>query len=257
MEYTLEKEKVLKRKLDSLFQTWDERMRKNGATEEEISYWCSDGFYPGYSLQKVKVLFIGREPRYLADYNFIEITYEGIKKNEIRVKNKTLTVSQHPYFSKLFYITYGVNNNLCEKIPSASEMITSFGNEDGISYAYMNLSKFSNEDDGYATNWKNVNRFLALSEGEENLCNKEIQLLNPDIIITMNFGNWRVKKYLGVIANDYGRDEKGNIHKYELQVGEKTIPLFDMWHFSAPGKDFEECYYLPLRKFLEKNISEI
>lgn len=248
-------EKQLNKKLDELFNKWYKVLEKNGATKDDLELWCTDGFFPGYLKQKTRVLIVGRESRYLGGYSYTEKLLEGFSKNAIGVANgRTKTVNQHPMHSKAFYLVYGLNNNFIpySQMPKASEMLEDFGTEKGISYAFMNLSKFSNESDNYQTNYVNLNRFIDLSKNSENLFWKEIELLNPDVILTMNFQRYNIDK---IVLQDMLEDVDSNddVHMYTIRRESKPIMLFDLWHFSAVKK-FDKYYYTPLKEMLEKHL---
>ena len=248
-------EQQLNLKLEELFNKWYNVLEKNGATKEELELWCYDGFFPGYLKQKTRVLIIGRECRGLGGESFIEMMLEGFSKNEIGVKNgRTMTINQHPMHSKAFYLVYGLNNNFIPytQMPWASEMLEYFGTEKGISYAFMNISKFSNESDNYKTNYVNVNRFIELSKSAENLFWEEIELLNPDVILTMNLQD----KIQELAPNVESIDADDDVHMYEIGCKSKKIKLYDLWHFSGPKKKknkkkiIEGYYYTPLKEMM-------
>ena len=150
--------------------------------------------------------------------------------------------------NRMFYITYGLlHQPECKcyhDMPRASEIADDFATNKGVSFAFMNLSKFSNESGGWKSDWNLINRFVLASKNEKcNFYNKEIELLDPDVIITMNFGAEKIE-VLGEYSDYlYGED----VSSYNLKVGDdKEIPLFDMWHFAAVRKNFDKSYYSPL-----------
>ena len=55
IEYAAEEVEMLRR-LNDLFEQWESRV-----TDDEKELFSRDGFYPGYTRQKVKILFVGRE----------------------------------------------------------------------------------------------------------------------------------------------------------------------------------------------------
>lgn len=77
--------------------------------------------------------------------NSIEVLLESFKKNQIGNKH----INSSSFYSMMFYIAYAVNKNVYSwsNIPYASELSNTFALEIGISYAVMNLSKFSNQSE--------------------------------------------------------------------------------------------------------------
>lgn len=150
----------------------------------------------------------------------------------------------------MFYLSWALNNDLPEwkDIPYASELVNQFATEQGFSFAFMNMSKLSNESDSWQADWSLIDAFIDASKHPtRNLFNEQISILNPDIIITMNLQD-RIKA-LGE-SEQVAEKSNSNIHCYNLLVDKNKIPLYDMFHFSAPGKSGEPDFYLPLKKLL-------
>lgn len=229
-------------RLEKLFQEWDFHLAGNGIPPEIIVH---DGFYPYYTFQPVKILFIGREALGIEGWNYIDVLYEAYKDNHVGLR----ALNQCSFHTTMFYIAYSLNNNgaTWQDTPYAEDLSADFASERGISFAFMNLSKLSNESE--SSSWLNkdlVGRFMQASEREgQTFWNKEIEILSPDLIITTNFGDYG---YLGCLGNverqdvDLSDDIKRNVGVYMLHAGEKRIPLLDTWHFSAPRKSPERNY---------------
>jgi hypothetical protein len=89
-----------------------------------------------------------------------------------------------------------------------------------------------------------INSSLKVS-GNVSFIKQEIELLDPDVIITMNLdGNL---SYLGEMRKVLNTTD---INKYAYKVNGKEIPLYDMWHFSAPSKSPRGNYLEPLSKLV-------
>jgi hypothetical protein len=149
-DYSVEEQAVL-RQLVTLFKEWHAAFKRLADESGQIvgvggaSYRPDgvsfDGFFPGYLNQRKRVLFIGKESRTLCGSNYIEEIYEAYKVNRIG----KLTLNQYAFHRRMFKIAYSIQHRETsfEKIPPASELIDSFGTEK-LSYALMNISKFSN-----------------------------------------------------------------------------------------------------------------
>ena len=147
----------------------------------------------------------------------------------------------------MFKITYSLCNKCFdwEKIPASSKLTKNFGTPDGISFAFMNISKFSNEET-WSLNKKLVNSFI---NSAEDFIAKEIKLLNPDLVFTMNLGN-NVE-----LCGNLERIEENSTHNiglYWLDLGTRKTLLADTWHFSAPNKSPERDIWKPLLKSLKQ-----
>lgn len=237
-------EKVLYLKLRKLLDSWHQEARKKkfikGYKADNMVY---DGFYPFYTKQSRKILFIGREALGLDGEDYIECVYKGYKEKKVGDRN----INQYKFHRLMFYLTYGLLNEfpIWEKIPSAVEI--DFGTKTGISFAFMNLSKFSNESSTWLADWELIDSFInAFTKSEPNYFNEEISVLNPDIIITMNLENrLNVLGKLDVLK--YGSQASC----YYLNSKRKKIPLIDLYHFSAIRKSDKEEYYKPLKEAIK------
>ncbi|MDY0274456.1 MAG: hypothetical protein RBR42_03325 [Desulfomicrobium sp.] len=229
---------VKKSELDKHFKKWYKIAKKmkfiKNYTADDIVF---DGFYPYYYNQKVKILFIGREALGMTGQNYIETIFQAYKNNSIG--NKTL--DSYKFHNLMFYITFGINNNYINwaKIPYASEIVENFGVFGGISFAFMNISKFSNESNAWKADWGLIDNFVdSFSNDEINLISEEIDILDPDLIITMNLEE-RINKLGKIEVIEYG----DRLSKYYLETNIRKYLLFDTFHFSAPNKSSEKDYY--------------
>lgn len=79
-----------------------------------------------------------------------------------------------------------------------------------------------------------------------NLFNEQIELIDPDLIITMNLqGLLRELGELEALETTHPK-----VNQYRLLTTNKSILLFDTFHFSARSKSPEHDYYLPLRTIM-------
>jgi len=244
----------LKQKIDALNDEWYKFLCEH-CTDDIASLYVSDGFYPYYTHQKIRILFIGKEALEIAGCDYMETLFEAIKLNRIGEK----TLNQNQLHRLLLYITYGLQRDLhnFENIPYATEISKDFATQHGISYAFMNLSKFSNESGEWQSDEELIDMFLKTSSmSNENLFAKEIEILNPHLIIGMNLNeNERMDryKYLGKLKSQkfYGSERQVCAQRLETLVGEYNF--LDCYHFSAIKKSDKNDFYLPIVEAV-KNI---
>tara|TARA_R110000764_G_scaffold16262_1_gene45530 strand:- start:5166 stop:5930 length:765 start_codon:yes stop_codon:yes gene_type:complete len=228
--------------LNCLFTDWyDEAKNKifhDGRTADDIVF---DGFYPFFSQQKIKVLFIGRESLGLTGDHYLNLLHYLYTQNQ-KIGSKSLNQAQ--FHARMFQLAYALNNPNCSwnDIPSAQDIAKTFATSSGISFAFMNLSKLSNESEEWVVDWKLVDSFTsAFKDCETNLFNKEIEIINPDIIISMN-----LERRLASLG-ELGVINYGNKASYfRLTCGNRKILLMDLFHFSAINKSSEEDFYMPV-----------
>lgn len=244
MPYTLSSEQKLDSEISALLSEW----KKIVCTEKSSSeLFVEDGFYPFYSQQPVKILFVGREALGMAGLNYVKTLFEAYKANSVGGKS----LDEYKFHRLLFYIAYGIIHRETDwaKIPYASELAANFGTQNGISFAFMNLSKFSNESDSWEADNLLIDSFLEKSQkSKENLFNKEIELLSPDLIITMNLEG-RIN-FLGEITE---RQNGNDVDFMKLKADSRQIPLLNTWHFASPNKSEYQNYYKPIVETLQRH----
>lgn len=95
----------------------------------------------------------------------------------------------------------------------------------------MNLSKFSNESGQWVADGELINHFIDLSlKSKENFFGSEIDLLNPDIIIGMNFGAGRNALGLSEQQDYYGNNSDVRVCHLITQSG-KEYPILTLGIF--------------------------
>ena len=258
-------EKQKNKELDSLMKDWILELSKNTKPVKNgdktkttpVDCFAKDGFFPGYFEQKRKVLFICRETRMIGGFDFRDTTKEFFE-NDFNNTNG--------FWRHILYIVHGIKTEGTEtykEIPTALGILDEMYSKNNFGFAVINISKYSNDDpNNWQTNVDLANRFLKDSNLDKtNFFQRELEILNPDIIITANlwapglfnedyldlclprtnFSKCKNVTYQGESVAEYG--------KYNLNGRE--IDFIDLHHFSAKKSD-KYCYYNPVMKILFK-----
>ena len=251
--FTTEKEINKRKELEKIMDEWKNLIRtKNNIIfpDDEkqypaIDYFNSDGFFPGYFLEHPKVLFIGRESRYSSGGDRVQSDFDWFS---------TGSLNSSSYWRRIFYLVYGIKNKGKYKysdIPYANEILDKMKEENNFGFAIMNISKYANEsDDGANANYELINQFLIDSElTKRNFIKEEIELLEPDIIITSNLWNGKINnnELQKVFPDKYFSNTKeiNNVAcLYDFKLGNRTIKLLNLFHFSSRGSD-NSMFYTP------------
>ena len=129
--------------------------------------------------------------------------------------------------------------------------------ENNYGFAIMNISKYSNDqEDGAIANYELINQFLKDSDlDKENYIRKEIELLEPDIIITANLwdgniNNELLEKIFPPSDCTYIKPFKDAANMWNFKLKEKTVKLIDLYHFSSRKSD-QIHFYEPVMKLLK------
>jgi hypothetical protein len=252
-------ERPLRARLDALMSDWKREVaqsrvvfREDGKAYSGADYFCADGFFPYYTRQKTKILFIGREAVGLSGMDYIDVLYNAYKQNNVGGK----TLDAHATEARQFYLAYGILHNGTVpygEIPYASELAKTFGTADGISFAFMELSKYSNdaEDANRHRDTGLMTRFLQDSHlGKRNFVREELSLLNPEVILTMNLwgaglDDTLLEQALGKVRSAGSPEPAISVNV--LSINGCDIPLFDLWHF-ASRKNTEQDFYNPVMR---------
>jgi hypothetical protein len=189
--------------------------------------------------------------------DYIQTLLKAFRKNSVA----GVPVNRHAFFSRMMYITYGAIQGNCEKpygdLPWASDTAQTFGTPQDISFAFMELSKYSNEgeDANAHYNTELMKQFLEdFCLDNTRFMRKEIELLNPDIIIKMNLWSCGIEaalieKALGAVSQICGGSYLPHATLSMLTMGSRQIPLIDMYHFSS-RKSHKEAFYDPAMKIM-------
>lgn len=243
-----EKEKL--KRLEKLFNEWYNVVLNNPTfrnyTEKDLVF---DGFYPYYFSQKIKILFIGRESIGINGENYIENLYHAYKNNYIGSQH----INTNAFARRLMYIAYGILNNMPEwsLVPYPNAIAETFATPSGISFAFMNISKFSNSGENWQADWDLIeNSYNSAINKGKNLIEQEIEILEPDIIISMNlddkinsFGTLSIIQETNPMVHEYWINSKNG----------RKILLLNAFHFTAFKNDYD-TFYQPLCEAALKKI---
>lgn len=208
--------------------------------------FTSDGFYPYYTHQPVKVLFVGREGIGLAGCDYIESLYQAYKQN--RIGNKS--VNRYAFHRRMLYMLYGIQRGFpaWKDIPTAQHIARNFATPYGVSCAFLNLSKTSNEREHWNTDWQALR--VSLETGISFL-KREISLLQPDLIVSSNVGLAPAFDSLPELLSKHP-DDLLDVHHCELNG--RVVYWLNTFHFSAfsrgrgnPGLNDYDSFYQPLK----------
>ncbi len=235
--------------LENLFRDWHQHFKNNNDSslkphEQSADEMVFDGFYPYYFSQEKKILFIGMETYDMAGgNNYIEDLYDCYSRKKC-VGDWSL--DRYPIERRLLKIAYGILNGMPEwnKIDKAVKLSDTFGVPKGWSFAFMNISKLSNNSGKSAADWPLINTSFRLStEGCRNFIEEEIAILEPHIVIAMNLEDQKLASLGKLSASIHN---SADVHSFWLESGGHRSLLIHSWHFSAPGKKDIANYYDPI-----------
>ena len=222
-------EKDKRHEIESLMSDWAKAVAPQSFTP--------DGFYPYYWNQPIRVLVVGRESRGLTGRDFIDcVLNDGYWISNIG----GVPINKHILHRRLMYVVYGIVKEYpsFDAVPSAAEIGLTIGKADGISFAWMNISKISNESGDYHTNYNAFwESFYASISGPRNFIAEEVIQLEPDVIVSMNVGQ-QLRKALKDVAEISSISKSTQWLKgvyglgFKSKQGQKSV-LIDAYHFAA------------------------
>lgn len=237
VKYKLDDNNDMQSRLTKLFEEWE-----NALSDTDKKLFNRDGFYPGYNSQKFKILFVGREACYMAKQNYIETMYANFQKNDIA----GWTINQYPFQRRQAYIAYGILNNWksWEEVPPASDICSMVGEDNGISWAFINMSKLSNETGDWRTDGNRYWPFVN-DNNNQKMLKRQINILKPDIIIGAN-----VPELTNILAYETPDTRVSDCYYYNAT--NDFPPFLNCFHFAAIKKD-KECFYEAVRDVINKH----
>ncbi|PJG83435.1 hypothetical protein [Caviibacterium pharyngocola] len=240
--------------LQNLFREWKDTLKESSEKE-----FVEDGFYSFYTVQKKKILFIGREALDM-EGSYTEEMLKRYREGAYSPKNQDKkSVSSSAFhrriikLAKAFQIAEGTKEFPEWDSLDSNKLAQEIGTEaDKLSFAFMNLSKYSNDSGHYSADWALINSFIEGSNTKDkNFFEEQIKLLDPDIIVIANFAPETLGKaeIIAKVPND-------SVHLYKIEINGKEIPLFNTYHFSAVISE-EDKFYNAIKElylaYLEKN----
>ena len=241
-------------KLNDLANSWESSLN---IKVNEKKLFNMDGFYPFYTMQTCRILFVGREACWMSRRNYINSVCHCIQADDFN----GWTVNQYPFHKRQFYIAYGIMR-WCKEgkfpewddVPYASEMAKKiFARREGknvvggltsISWAFINLSKLSNDTGDWRTDGNRYEPFVNDNNNQERL-KSQINILQPDIIIGAN-----VPELTNIL--DYEAPDKTEPACYCYKAKGKFPPFLNCFHFAAIKKD-KECFYDAVKNVIGKH----
>ena len=248
-----EAERQLQNKLDALFARWQNTIHdlspSLGLNESDF---VADGFHPYYLNQKVRILFVGRESRGISGCDNMKVLLKGYKDKLIGKQH----INSNLFHKRMIYIAYGLNHGMCDwakDIPYADIIAERFGTPEGISFAFMNLSKFSNESDEWRSDWSMIGKSAGAStSGTTNYIHEEISILSPDLIVTMN-----IDEHLSALGSVIPIAPGKPVGTYWYTEGDKKTLLLDTFHFTALNKHDINDFYAPICDAVRKHTPQL
>jgi hypothetical protein len=229
--------------LEKLFRDWHQHFAANslllGKHAADEMVW--DGFYPHYTSQKKRILFVGRESRDITGCHNTNVLFEAYRSKDKSIGGQHL--DNNNFHSRMIYIAYGIMNGmpLWQDIPYASEIVDTFGEAGGLSFAFMNISKLSNESEHFASDFDAINASYAVSTQGRNFIQEEVAILKPHIVITMN-----LEDKIHALGQLTELHRSGETEAYRLICGDQHSLLINTWHFAAWNKNAIKCFYNPI-----------
>lgn len=237
--------------INKLLADWEKVVQKNNPALADL--FTLDGAFPGYASAFPKILFIGRESRFAP-------TGDRISSDLVWFKTLSSDDGLGSYWRRIISMVYMIQaGGKCapEQLPDARDILAQMKATDNYGFAIMNISKYLNTaDDSGTSNFTLINQFLKDSElDKRNFIREEIELLEPDIIITANLWDCGIKrKYIDMIfpPRDMSApvcDSKNKVCLQNFRLNGRTIKRLDTYHFSCPGND-QELFYDPTMEVL-------
>lgn len=232
-------------RLQRLFSDWHQAF--TNSTESLKKHVADDmvfdGFYPYYFSQPKRILFVGWESRQIGGFNYLDIIYQAYREGK-QIGRRHL--DNDNFHSRMLYFAYGILNGMpnWQEIPFASKIGDTFGSPDGISFAFMNISKLSNEAENHQADKSVIDAAFQLSTHPRNYIQEEVSILEPEIVITCNLND--KADALGKCAYIRHFGSENQVAACWLDSGKHRSLLLDTFHFSAWNKKDPTDFYEPI-----------
>jgi len=266
-EIKLSQEETEKRKeLLELMNKWRDSLVDKGADKEFIECFNTDGFFPNYYGQKHKVLFVGREARWITSGgdNVVDGDYISTLIGWLKTGTQKGNFLRRILIMAQLFKSEGREE--FEKLTSFKDCAREMVENNDYGFAIINISKYSNDlDSGGEANYDSINQFLEDSQLDKNkYFQEELEILDPDYIITFDlWENGKIDhKYLDLCLNrgeevgKYPKDSPDG-RLFKIDINGKPVKLVDIYH-PASRKPDKQCFYMPLKElfFPDGNIKD-
>ena len=237
-----------------------------------------DGFFPLYTEQGKRVLIVGREA--YGDYgtyrrpdekvvSITDVAYDEYRHNELfrggcnaRFDAKALTRRSVMYHARCIALAYSIiTGDWNVQAAKIEEIASKIGKTGGISYAYFNFSKLLNQNADKAVRANNkMIRSYALLDYKMGILKREIELIDPDLIITQGFNelcgyiDLNCFSNLGETSHKDSDNKSRSLDKpliIEKLHGKRTIDIIDVRHFSGCSLEYWETTMKSIKEYLE------
>jgi hypothetical protein len=237
--------------------------RDNPKPSAGCTQYTRDGFMPGYTKAAKRVLFIARESRYSNPYtldpkespsDIIKNTYMRFKRNKAFTFETRMLAVAAQLLAPVG--TYGSYEEIFHgRWPAMREAVV----EGAISFGYLELSKFANTNYYSNIDMKLMNTYAQFDATHE-FGRQQIELLKPDIIVTMNLVRYfpdalRVMVGSEVVPCDEHAAANRVPALWSIQApwdSSLRLPLLDLWHFSARKRKAE--YFEPVLRAMQQHL---
>lgn len=237
----------LRSSLDELEDEW-----RKSLDAQSRALFNMDGFYPNYTRQKIKILFVGREACWMSGSCYTDVLAACFREGKIG----DYTVAQYPFHRRQFYLAHGIlaaardDSECClslpewESVPTVNDLRPRFGKD--LSWAFVNISKLSNDTNNWQTDERRYRPFVSDPKNRA-LLKRQIEFLAPDIIIGAG-----VYDLIGIMGYDERTADRTNPACYYYEPTDFLPPFLDCYHFSAIKKDYEG-FYKPVADVLSRH----
>ena len=209
-----------------------EKIKKQNPNREILL----DGSYPGYYKQNVKILFVGKNANGIDGAEYSEAMIKAYKAHAIKSKNGTMTPSAHIVHRRSLKYVYGIEHNLPYKdIPKANDLADIVGDDDGFSFARINV--FKNTDEGLS--------------GDSALLQEQIAILKCDIAIGMKLDEEALKQ-LGTLQKE-AKSGSSTLYTVTDASGRKYRLINTGIYFSDP-KGGDAILYEEIRRLYKRIV---
>ncbi|NOW90687.1 uncharacterized protein YihD (DUF1040 family) [Clostridium beijerinckii] len=237
------------KKLDELFELWERKWQKEGRDRNvyDVEKYVKDGIVDKDTWDKTekKILFILKEPNGEQDKDD-----DGNMNLAFGLRKDVKKLNQYATWRNIFLWSQGLLNTDINNITDFNKIHKRIESGNLKNIAILNLKKT------YGTSVSDMSEIKDFANKDKDLILKEIELINPDIIVTAN-----VMYILKMLIPKEQLNTNLNLDKYndwinEWNVGHKSICIIkhyhpQCWNFKDETK-YNDCC-LSYQQYLVKN----